>query len=344
MRTTFREATEVATDLLLSAGMPDGPARRTAWALVAADAWGRASHGLLRLPFYLARLADGGADPRAELTRVSDRGPTLALDGGNGLGHWQLWEAAEQAVSRAGRSGLAAVSVGNSGHCGALGLYVLPAIDAGMVALVFSHGPAVIPPWGGQTPVTSTSPLAMGFPAAPRPLIVDLACSAVARGKIAEAASAGTELPEGWALDRAGRPTTDPAAALQGMLAPMGGAKGFALALAVEALTAAVVGPNLSTRVADPLDPRATGQAQRIAHLIIVLDPGAFDVDGRGADRLAELARSVGDAGGRLPGADHPLPEDLGPDREVTVADRVAGQLAAEATARGVTIPPGWGR
>ena len=344
MRTTFRSATELATDLLLSSGMPDSPARRTAWALVAADAWGRASHGLLRLPFYLARLAEGGADPRAELTRVSDRGPTLAFDGGNGLGHWQLWEAAEHGVSRARQSGLAAVSVGNSGHCGALGLYVLPAVDAGMVGLVFSHGPAVIPPWGGHSPITSTSPLSMGFPARPRPLIVDLACSAVARGKIAEAASAGTELPEGWALDRAGRPTTDPAAALQGMLAPMGGAKGFALALAVEALTAAVVGPHLSTQVADPLDPGANGQAQRIAHLVIVLDPQAFDVDGRGAARLEELALSVEAAGGRLPGAEHPLPGDLGPNHEVTVPDRVCGQLVAEATARGITVPPDWSR
>ncbi len=342
MRITFGSATELATGLLLSSGMPEEHASRTSWALVAADAWGRASHGLLRLPFYLARLADGGTDPRAELTKVSDRGPTLAFDGGNGLGHWQVWEAAQQAVPRARQSGLAAVSVGNSGHCGALGLYVLPAVEAGMVAMVFSHGPAVMPPWGGRAPVASTSPLAMGFPSSPRPVIVDLACSAVARGKIAEAASAGTELPEGWALDSSGQPTTDPAAALKGMLAPMGGAKGFALALAVEALTAAVVGPNLSTQVADPLDPGSTAQPQRIAHLVVVLDPQAFDVDGRSGERMQRLSQSVQSAGGRLPGADHPLPEDLGPGREVTVADRVAKQLLEEAVSRGVKAPAGW--
>jgi (2R)-3-sulfolactate dehydrogenase (NADP+) len=343
MRVTFAAATTLGADLLATTGMPEDRARRTAWALAAADAWGRGSHGMLRLPFYLARLNDGGADPRASLTTVADRGATLALDGGNGLGHWQVWEAAEQATSRAQRSGLAAVSVGNSGHCGALGLYLLPAVDAGLIGMVFSHGPAVIPPWGGSSPVTSTSPLALGFPVEPRPVIVDLACSAVARGKIAEAASAGHELPEGWALDRAGRPTTDPAAALQGMLAPLGGAKGFALALAVEALTAGMVGPNLSTGVADPLDPARTAEAQRIAHLVMVLDPAAFDIDGQAPARLEALGRSVLQAGGRLPGAAHPLPGEIVDDTEVTVPDRVADRLAQAAAERGVELPAGWG-
>lgn len=344
MRVTFGSASDLATALLLSTGMPEPAARRTAWALVAADSWGRGSHGLLRLPYYLARLTDGGANPRAALTAVSDRTSTLSLDGDNGLGHWQVWEAAERAATRAGSSGLAAVAVGNSGHCGALGLYVLPLVAEGLVGMVFSHGPAVIPPWGGTSPVTSTSPLAMGFPVQPQPAIVDLACSAVARGKIAQAANAGTELPEGWALDSDGRPTTDPARALQGMLAPMGGAKGFALALAVEALTAGMIGPRLSTSVADPLDPGATGDPQSIAHLVIAIDPAAFDIDGRAGARMQELADSVERAGGRLPGSGHPLPHDLTDDSELTLPDHIGDQIRQAAADRGITTPPGWGR
>jgi (2R)-3-sulfolactate dehydrogenase (NADP+) len=342
MRATFGAARRLAADLLGSAGMPAEPAERTAWILAAAEAWGRGSHGLLRLPFYLGRFDAGGADAGAELTPVRDGGATLTLDGHNGLGHWQVWRAAEVAAERAGTSGIAAVAVGNSGHCGALGLHLLPIVGSGRAGLVLSHGPAVIPPWGGSRPVTSTSPLAFGVTAGDRPVIVDLACSAAARGKIAEAAGAGRPVPEGWALDRHGRPTTDPAEALAGMLAPLGGAKGFALALAVEVLTAGLVGPVLSALVADPLDPAAAGSAQRIAHLVVAVDPAAVDFDGRGAERRAELAASVVEAGGRVPGADHPLPEELTDDHRLDLPDPVVARLRDEAARRRVAWPSAW--
>ena len=206
MNTTVGEALEAATSLLRAAGMPANPASRTGWALVTSEVWGRSSHGLLRLPHYLRRFNAGGADPQAQLTAVTDTDVIATFDGGNGLGHWQLWEAATLAAGRARRHGLAAVAVGNSGHCGALGLYVLPMLDAGLVGLVFSNGPAVMPPWGGYTPVLSTSPLAVGIPTSPRPAIVDLATTAVARGRIAEAANAGCAPAQGWALDAEGSP------------------------------------------------------------------------------------------------------------------------------------------
>lgn len=342
MRTTFAAATELARSLLEHAGMPAEPAWRTSWALCLADAWGRGSHGLMRLPFYLSRLSSGGANPAATLDVVNDLGATVALDGGNGLGHWQVWEAAGAAARRARQHGIAAVSVSNSGHCGALGIYALPIVEAGLAGMVFSHGPAVIPPWGGNRPVTSTSPLAFGFPLEGRPLVVDLACSAVARGRIAEAAAAGEPLPDGWALDAEGRPTNDASAALAGMLAPLGGAKGFALALAVEGLTAGLVGPSLSTQVADPLDPSAAGRPQRIAHLVIALAPEALDGDGGSRRRLALLAESVRAAGGRLPGEAHPLPEEIPDDFELSIPDKLAASLGQQASACGLSLPGGW--
>jgi (2R)-3-sulfolactate dehydrogenase (NADP+) len=344
VRTTVAGATELTSQLLQAAGMPEGPARRTAWAVVTAEAWGKRSHGLLRVPYYLARLAAGGSDARASLRTVRDTGPVVALDGGNGLGHWQAWDAAALAAERAVRFGVAAVSVGNSGHCGALGCYVLPMVEAGLVGVVFSNGPAVMPPWGGREAVFSTSPIAAGIPARPRPAIVDLATSAVARGTVAEAAAAGRALPEGWAFDAGGAPTTDPVAALAGMLAPMAGAKGAALAFLVEALTGGIVGPSLSAEVADPLASSTVADPQRIAHLLIALDPGSLDVDGHGEKRLTGLADRIVAVGGRLPGAGHPLPGELDGDRGLEIADKLAARLADEAGHLNVPLPSAWPR
>ena len=344
MRTSGGTATELVSGLLRAAGMPDGPACRTAWAVVTAETWGKRSHGLLRVPYYLARFAAGGSDAGAKLRTVGDTGPVVALDGGNGIGHWQAWDAAGLATERARRFGVAAVSVGNSGHCGALGCYVLPMVSAGLVGVVFSNGPAVMPPWGGSDAVFSTSPIAAGIPTRPRPSIVDLATSAVARGTVAEAAAAGRPIPEGWAFDAGGAPTTDPAVALAGMLAPMAGAKGAALAFLVEALTGATVGPSLATDVADPLASSTVGDPQRIAHLVLALDPRSLDVDGRGAERLNRLAERIAAVGGRLPGARHPLPPELNGSRELEVTDPLARRLAAEATRLGVPLPTGWPR
>lgn len=339
---TVGEATAFGSSLLHAAGMPEGPAHRTAWALVMADAWGLGSHGMLRLPYYLRRFASGGADPAAELRLVSESTAAAAYDGGNGLGHWQAWHAAEQAVSKASASGIAVVSVGNSGHCGSLGLYTLPMVQAGLVGLVFSNGPAVMPPWGGHAPVLSTSPLAAGVPTRPRPAIVDLATSAAARGKIAQHRASGQPLPDGWAFDAAGHPTTNADEALRGMLAPVGGAKGYAVAFLVEALTGGLVGPNLAGDVADPLSDDAAGMPQRVAHLVVALDPGAVDSNGHHQDRLAALAERIGAAGGRTPGANRRFGIDLGDDEPLVLAAPTVAAVAKSAGELGIAIPGPW--
>jgi (2R)-3-sulfolactate dehydrogenase (NADP+) len=251
VQTDFLTARSWCAALLEAHGMDRAPAERTAWALTMAEVWGRPSHGLLRLPFYLERFDAGGTDPHAVLGEVRSTSVTAALDGGNGLGHWQVWEASRRAAQMATSHGIAAVSVANSGHCGVLGLYVLPLVDAGLIGLVFSTGPAVMAAPGGRRAVVSTSPIAAGIPTHPRPAIIDLATSAVARGRIAAHAASGEPLEEGWALDETGEPTTDAARALGGMLAPLGGAKGFALAFLVESMTGAMVGPLLATEIAD---------------------------------------------------------------------------------------------
>jgi len=202
----------------------------------------------------------------------------------------------------------------------------------------------VMPPWEGSQPVLSTSPLAAGVPCRPRPVIVDLATSAVARGRIAERARRKEPLPPGWALDSDGVPTTDAQAALAGMLAPLGGAKGFAIALLVEALTGGLVGPALSTGVADMFDADAAGTPQRIAHLVLAIDPGRFDVDRGARHRLDELAARVVAAGGRLPGAGRRRPEEIALDEPLVIAGQTAAELDAWERrlrdAEPVTTPP----
>ncbi len=324
---TVATARELASSLLTAAGLPADKAAESGEAIVLADAWGLSSHGLMRLPYYLDRLTAGGTNAKAELRRVSDKGAAVALDGGSGLGHWQLWRAADLAAERCACHGVAAISVGNSGHCGALGVYVLPLLRAKLAGIVFSNGPAVMPPWGGSSPVVSTSPMAFGFPIGDGRAIVDLASSAVTRGKIAEHARSGQPLPEGWALDAAGRPTTDPTAGLHGMLAPLGGAKGFALAFAVEALTGGIVGPALANDVTDMFAVGCAGESQGIAHLIIALDPDVLSSNGDARQRLSELAAAVAGASGRVPGAQRLDPDQIPGDTPLEIHEEVRMQL-----------------
>jgi len=342
MDTDAAAANAIASGLLRASGMGSGPARRTAWALVAAETCGRASHGLLRLPYYLDRFAAGGTDPRATLDLVRSTTVTAAYDGGNGLGHWQAWDAAVTATEMAASQGIAAVSIANSGHCGVLGLYVRPMVDAGLVGLVLSTGPAVIPPPGGSRAVLSTSPIAAGIPMRPRAAVVDVAMSAVARGRIAEYAASGGQIPAGWAYDADGSPTTDAHAALAGLLAPLGGAKGFALAFLVESLTAGMVGPSLAAEIADPLAPLSAGDPQRIAHLVIAIDPACLDVDGDSHARLDRLGSSIVSAGGRIPGADRRAPAEMHDHDRVTIPGPLAATLVALARDRGVEVPDGF--
>lgn len=243
------------------------------------------------------------------------------------------------AADRCRDRGVAVVAVGNSGHCGALGIYALNLAHAGLLGLVFSNGPAVMPPWGGHAPMLSTSPLAAGIPTRPQLTVVDLATSAAARGKIAQRAARSEPWPEGGAFAGDGTPTTDPLVALRGMLAPLGGAKGYALALLVEALTGGLVGPALAGEVTDMFDETEAGRPQRIAHLIVALDPRRLDsTAGADPDRLARLAGMVAQSGGRLPGARRRSVEELDPDTPLEVPDTVERELHVFADQLGVHV------
>lgn len=322
---TVGAAIAKATELLVAAGMDSAKAATSAHAIVASDRWGIGSHGLMRLPFYLDRLKAGGINPKAELKKVTDMPGLVIFDGEDGLGHWQIQQASHLAAERAKVQGIAAVGIGRSSHCGALGIYVWPMIDAGLVGIAFSTGPAVMPPTGGNKPLLSTSPVAAGIPTNP-PTVVDLATSAVARGKIQAKAQAGAELEPGWAFTKDGAPTTDAKEALAGMLAPLGGAKGYAIAVLVESLTGVLIGPTLSKNIPDMFNHDFDSAPQEIAHFVIAIDASKLSVDGEN-NRLADFAGEVSSAGGRLPGSNRVNPGKLILDDVITITDSVAAQL-----------------
>jgi (2R)-3-sulfolactate dehydrogenase (NADP+) len=322
---TVGTAVTKAQQLLQEAGVPAEQAAITARCIVASDRWGIGSHGLMRLPFYLSRLKAGGINPTAQLKTVTDLPSLVVFDGDDGLGHWQLQKAAEIASERAIVNGVAAVGVGRSNHCGALGIYVWPMINRGLVGIAFSTGPAVMPPWGGDKALLSTSPIAAGIPTNP-PTVVDLATSAVARGKIQAKAQAGAELEPGWAFTKDGRPTTDAKEALAGMLAPLGGVKGYAVAVLVESLTGMLIGPTLAKNIPDMFAASQDASPQQISHFIIAIDAAKLSVDGN-SGRTTEFVSEVNAAGGRLPGSNRVNPEELNLDDEVTITDQVFEQL-----------------
>jgi (2R)-3-sulfolactate dehydrogenase (NADP+) len=198
-------------------------------------------------------------------------------------------------------------------------------INRGLVGIAFSTGPAVMPPWSGNQALLSTSPIAAGIPTNP-PTIVDLATSAVARGKIQAKAQAGAELEPGWAYTKDGTPTTDAKEALAGMLAPLGGVKGYAIAVLVESLTGMLIGPTLAKNIPDMFAATQDTLPQQISHFVIAIDASKLSVDGN-TNRTSEFVQEVNAAGGRLPGSNRVNPEKLNNGDEITITDQVAEQL-----------------
>ena len=299
-------------------------AQTSANCIVASDAWGIGSHGLMRLPFYLERLIAGGINSKAKLKEITNLPSLRIFDGERGMGHWQLKKAAEVASNIADTQGIAAVGIGNSNHCGALGIYVWPMLEKNLVGLVFSTGPAVMPPWGGNKPLLSTSPLAAGIPTSPA-TVIDLATSAVARGKIAAKAQKNEALDPGWAFDENGAPTTDAKVALKGMLAPLGGVKGYALAVMVESLTGALIGPKLAADIPDMFNSAQAALPQEISHFVIAIKADALTVDGN--NRLNDLSNRIEGVGGRLPGKNRKNPFKISEDFEINITESVATEL-----------------
>ena len=319
-RLSLIEAETLARDALLAAGAAPGMATATARALVAAEAQGQASHGLSRVPQYAAFLRNGRVAGQAAPRVIAERGGAALIDAGHGLAFPALDLAMREAAKRARSHGVALVGLTNSQHSGAMGLLVEALARDGLVALAFTNSPSAMPVPGGRRPLLGTNPIAAGFPRREAaPLVIDLALSEVARGRIMLAAKAEQPIPEGWAIDAEGSPTTDPKAALNGAMLAMGGTKGALLALVVEllcvALTGAAFGYEADSFFVDE------GNRPRLGQMILAIDPGALAGQSAYLERVeALISAMLAEDGVRLPGS-----------------RRAA--LAAEAATNGLELP-----
>lgn len=286
------EATAFAAGLLQSSGVPEGDAGVAASALVRADVRGIDTHGIVRLPGYLTRLDKGlvTAAPRLTFDRIT---PSVArLDGQDGLGFVIASRAIDEAVTMAQDAGIALIGVRNSTHFGMAATYLLKAVEAGCLALVFTNASRALPPWGGTEEIFGTSPFAAAAPnAGGLPFILDMAPTVVARGKIRKAAREGREIPDTWALDGEGKPTTDPEAALKGTLLPIGGPKGAGLSMLMDILCGVLTGANFAGGVGDQY--KNFDRPQGVGHFILVMKPDLFISAEDFAARMGELVATV---------------------------------------------------
>jgi (2R)-3-sulfolactate dehydrogenase (NADP+) len=301
---TIHVATDDAISLVIAAfgaaGMPEKLARPAAYALVLAEREGLASHGLARAPFYADQMRAGKVRAQAEPCILRD-GAVIRVDAQFGLAFAALDAGAQAARAVVQDLGVAVVSITHSHHFGVAGQAVEPFAREGLIALALANAPAAMAPWGGNRALYGTNPIAF---AAPRksgdPLVIDLSLSHVARGKVMLAQKAGTPIPEGWALDAQGKPTTNADAAMAGTMLPSGGAKGAALALMVELLTAGLAGANFAYQASSLFDDK--GPPPDLAHFILVLDPARF-APGFTERAEAMFAAIEAQDGTRLPGA-----------------------------------------
>jgi len=260
-----------AEALLRKAGADEPSAKAVAWALVEADLRGVGSHGLLRLPVYVRRLEAGLVNPSPTLP-LEERGPVALLDGEHGFGPRVALKAVEAAQSLARRHGLGAVGVRRSTHFGMAGLYAEKLAQEGFVAWVTTNAEPDVVPFGGREKALGTNPLAFAAPAPQGILVADLATSESAMGKVFLAREKGERIPPSWGVDREGNPTDDPHRVYA--LRPLGGPKGYALALLVEVLSGVLTGAGVAHGIGRMYD--EWDRPQDVGHFLLALDPGRF--------------------------------------------------------------------
>ncbi|HRF07074.1 MAG TPA: Ldh family oxidoreductase [Xanthobacteraceae bacterium] len=268
------ELANMVAGVLETAGIPSSSAEVAAGILVDTQLHGIDSHGIAHLPTYVRRLVEGAIETNPDI-KVTRSGAVAVMDGGNGLGVVVARQAIEQACNLAQQFGIGCCSVRNGNHFGAALPLVNYAAKAGFVSLCFSNAAPTMAPWNGRDAILGTNPVAAAFPrAGASPIVIDMATSAVARGRIRKAARAREAIPLDWALDESGNPTSDANAALKGTVQPLAGAKGYALTLMVELLSTMLSGGRPGFEVMNPHD--KTVAPAGVSHLFVAFDPQKF--------------------------------------------------------------------
>lgn len=299
-RLTLQDIETLARDALSACGADAIAAAAVARSIRRAEADGIGSVGLGYLGTYLGHLKSGKVDGRAVPVVTVPRAGAVLADAGHGFAHPAFDKARPLLAAAARANGCATLAMRRSYSIGVLGHPVEDLAADGLIALAFTNSPPNVAPWGGRRPLFGTNPLAFAVPRAGRePLVIDLATSQVTKVTLTAAARAGRPIPPTWAFDAQGQPTTDPAAGLAGSMAPMGGAKGAALALIVEILAAGLTGANFS-QDASPYA-KSDGPPPGVGQCFVAFDPAAYAPGFE--DRLEVLVASiVAQPGARLPG------------------------------------------
>ncbi|KAK1540712.1 malate/L-lactate dehydrogenase [Colletotrichum paranaense] len=267
------EARRLVEDILKGNGVPEENSKIVARCLVAADLRGVDTHGMNRIPSYMERVRQGvlNATAQPELKQVT---PVVAhVDGKNGFGFVAAEMGMAAAIESAKTFGIGMASVSHSNHFGMSAWVVQQALDADMMSLVFTNSSPALPAWGGQSKLMGVSPIACGAPGKDKPFILDMAPSVAARGKIYKAKRRGEKIPLDWALDAEGRPTDDPTAALGGVMLPMGGPKGSALAIMMDVFSGVFSGSAFAGHVTNPYDPSKPAD---VGHFLVAIKPDLF--------------------------------------------------------------------
>jgi LDH2 family malate/lactate/ureidoglycolate dehydrogenase len=260
--------------VLASLGVPKDDGALVADSLAQADLWGHQSHGFLRLPWYAARLRSGAMRAVTDPAVLSDTGPLVLLDGRDGIGQVLTERARRLAVERARTHGVGVVGVRNSNHFGTAMYFTRRAAMDGFVAVLTTNASPAMAPWGGREKRLGTNPWSIAAPGPDgRVVAVDIANTAVARGKIYLAKNRGEPIPETWALTEDGAPTNDPAEGVLGVILPMAGHKGYAISFLMDVLSGALTGSAVGTGVHGPYE---ADRPSGCGHLFLALDPEAF--------------------------------------------------------------------
>ncbi len=284
-------------------GLPASDALAVASLMAQADLQGSDGHGVIRLPQYARRIKAGGINLRPNIRVTEERAAMALVHGDNGMGHLVMERAARLAIEKARTAGIAWVGTQWSNHAGPASLYARMPLAADMIGLYFAVGNANhLPPWGGLDMLLSTNPIAVAVPAGEEtPVVLDMATTVAAYGKVKAKAQRGEAMPEGWMIDRAGRPLTDPKRADEGFLLPIGGYKGYGLALVVGLLAGtlnrAAMGKDVIDFNHDDASATNTGQA------IVAIDPAAFGDIADFKQRVDSLVRDLR-ASRRMPGVE----------------------------------------
>ena len=340
---TAESLRRLATRLFTASGVPPGDAADVAEVLVEADLRGVESHGTTRVAGYISMIEHGLLNPTPKVTVLRDLPSTAMLEGDRGFGIVVARRAMRMAMDKTRAHGIACVTARNVTHTGMVGFYPMMAAREGLIGVSMNNGPTILPPFGGTTPTYATNPVAAAFPAGARPpIVLDMATSMVAAGKMRLAAKKGAPIPPDWALDRDGRPTTDPHEAIfHGFLQWAGGYKGFGMATVVEVLGGVLSGGLFGTDV--PPMKNFGREPLTTSAFYLAIDPERFmpleEFRAR-VDRLIDMITSSERAAGVeevfVPGEPERRRHAHRSRHGIPLSDVVHDELAALAHARGV--------